>query len=92
MSNTTNVMKGSRSGVQKLIKNEGAQKPKAGVFCLEVRKIMTLEGEPKFRSLARLMAGLLSIPCSNADSEREFSILRKIHTDQRPTLKQLPIN
>lgn len=34
------------------------------------------------------MAGLLSIPSSNADSERGFSILRKIHADQRPTLKQ----
>ncbi len=34
------------------------------------------------------MAGLLSIPVSNADSERGFSMLRKIHTDQRPSLKQ----
>ena len=38
------------------------------------------------------MTGLLSIPCSNADSERWFSILRKIHTDQRPSLKQSTIN
>ena len=59
----------------------GVQKPKAGVFWIEVGQIMTLEGEPRFPSLARLMAGLLSIPCSNADSERGFSILRKIHTD-----------
>ena len=35
------------------------------------------------------MAGLLSIPSSNADSEGGCSILRKIHTDQRPTLSQL---
>jgi hypothetical protein len=27
------------------------------------------------------MKGLLSIPVSNADSERGFSTLRKIHTD-----------
>ena len=26
--------------------------------------------------------------CRNADSERGFSILRKIDTDQRPSLKQ----
>ena len=33
------------------------------------------------------MSGLLSIPCSNADSERVFFLmLRKIHTDQRATL------
>ncbi len=34
------------------------------------------------------MAGLLAIPSSNADSERVFSILRKIHTDQRSNLDQ----
>ena len=33
------------------------------------------------------MATSQSIPSSNADSEWGFSILRKIHTDQRPTLK-----
>ena len=32
------------------------------------------------------MAGLLAIPCSNADAERGFSVLRKIHTDQRANL------
>ena len=30
----------------------------------------------------------LTIPVSNADSERGFSILRKINTDQRPSLSQ----
>ena len=37
------------------------------------------------------MAGLLSIPVSNANSERGFSILRKIHTDQRSNLSQSTI-
>ena len=37
------------------------------------------------------MAGLLSIPVSNADSERGFSMLRKIHTDQRSNLDQSTI-
>ncbi len=32
------------------------------------------------------MAGLLCIPSSNADAERGFSILRKIHTDERASL------
>ncbi len=32
------------------------------------------------------MVGLLSIPCSNADAERGFSVLRKVHTDQRASL------
>ena len=66
-------------------------KPRIGAFWCEVGKIKTLDGQPRFPSLAKLMAGLLSIPASNADSERGFSILRKIHTDQRPTLQQSTI-
>ena len=41
--------------------------------------------------LVRLMSGLMSIPASNADSERVLSMLRKVHTDQRPTLQQSTI-
>ena len=37
------------------------------------------------------MAGLLTIPISNADAERGFSILRKKHTDQRSNLSQSTI-
>ena len=54
-------------------------------FWWEVGKIKAFDGK---ELLTKLMAGLLSIPVSNADSERGFSILRKIHTDQRPSLKQ----
>ena len=70
----------------------GDQKPKAGMFLFKVGRIMTLDGQQRFPLFARLMADLLSIPCSNADSERGFSILRKIHTDQHPTLKHSTIN
>ena len=72
-------------------KSATGEKPRAGAFWCEVGKIKTLDSELRFPSLARLMAGLLSIPASNADSERGFSILRKIHTDQRPSLKQSTI-
>ena len=48
-------------------------------------------GEPRFGLLFKLMSGLLSIPCSNADSERGFSMLRKIHTDQQASLDQSTI-
>ncbi len=58
----------------------------AGHFWWEVGKMMTLSGELRFPNLYRLMAGLLSIPCSNADAEGGFSVLRKIHTDQRASL------
>ena len=51
----------------------------------------TLLGELRFADLAKLMTGLLAIPSSNADSERGFSILRKIHTDQRSTLDQITV-
>ena len=39
-----------------------------------------------FPLLFKPMSGLLSIPSSGADSERGFSVLRKIHTDQRSNL------
>ena len=63
-------------------------KPRASAFWIEVRKIKTLDGRLRFPSLYKLMTGLLYIPSSNADAECGFSILRKIHTDQRPSLKQ----
>ena len=46
------------------------------------------DGKKRFGLLSKLMSGLLSFPCSNADSERGFSMLRKIHTDQRACLEQ----
>lgn len=61
------------------------EKPCLGSFWWRVGQMKSLDGEPRFPTLYKLMAGLLSIPCSNADSERGFSILRKIHTDQRST-------
>ena len=70
---------------------DGSNKPRAGKFWLEVSKLRTLDGRLRFGSLYRRMSGLLSIPCSNADSERGFSLLRKIHTDQRSSLDQSTI-
>ena len=56
-----------------------------------VGKIKTLSGEPRSSKLHQLMAGLLTIPCSNADAERGFLVLRKVHTDQRASLSQSTI-
>ena len=66
------------------------EKPRPGLFWWEVGTIKTLLGELRFANLAKLMAGLLAICSSNADSERGFSILRKIHTCmvQRSNLDQ----
>jgi hypothetical protein len=61
--------------------SDGSKKPKPGSFWVKVGKMRTLDGTLRFGLLYHLMSGLLSIPCSNADSERGFSMLRKIHTD-----------
>ena len=63
-------------------------KPRPGRFWNEVSKMQTYDGNARFPLLCKLMMAILTIPASNADSERGFSILRKIHTDQRPSLKQ----
>ena len=70
---------------------DGSIKQRAGSFWWEVGKLKTLDGHMRFPRLFKLMAGLLAIPVSNADSERGFSILRKIHTDQRSNLSQATI-
>ena len=69
----------------------GQKKACAGSFWWEVGKIKTLSGEPRFSKLHQLMAGLLTIPCSNADAERGFLVLRKVHTDQRASLSHSTI-
>ena len=69
----------------------GDDKPRPGRFWYEVGQMKLFDGEPRFPMLVRLMSGLMSIPASNADSERVLSMLRKVHTDQRPTLQQSTI-
>ncbi len=64
------------------------ERPRVGSFWSAVERIRTLDGKSRFSKLCMLMYGLLSIPCSNADPERGFSMLRKIHTDQRSNLDQ----
>ena len=44
-----------------------------------------------YSNAIQLMAGLLSVPCSDADAEQGLSVLRKIHIDQRSTLDQSTI-
>ena len=77
---------GDRPQVKMYKTGDKTEKPRAGLFWAELSKIKTFDGETRFPLLSKLMAGLLSIPCSNADSERGFSMLRKIHTDQRASL------
>jgi len=43
-------------------------------------------GVMRFLSIAILFAALIGLPQSNAESERSFSMLRKLHTDCRNNL------
>ena len=52
-------------------------------FWMAVLKMKSPMGEPKYVSLATLALELLAIPASNADSERVFSLVRRVKTDFR---------
>ena len=67
---------------------DGVMRSKSGQFWSEIKKITTLDGQPRFNVLHQLMAGLLSIPVSNADSERGYA---KEDT-HRPKSKTRPIH
>ena len=43
-------------------------------------------GEKGFPTLTRVMVAVLSLPHSNADCERSFSVVRKIHTECRQSM------
>ena len=48
----------------------------------------TLCGTPRFPNFTRLAKCILSLPISNVDTERVFSIVRKIVTDYRTEMDQ----
>ena len=66
---------------------EKVEKPRAGSFWWKVCQMKTMDDKKRFPLLFKLMSGLLPIPCSGADSEIRFSVLRKVHTDQRSNLE-----
>ena len=55
-------------------------------FWAQMGKLKTFSGEPRFPLLGHLMTTLSVIAHSNADSERVFSMCRKIDTDARSQL------
>ena len=55
-------------------------------FWLHVRNMISPMGSLKYCHLATLALNLLSIPASNADSERVFSLVRRIKTEFRSSL------
>ena len=52
----------------------------------DVMALKTAMGAVRFPCLTRVYVALLSLPHSNADCERVFAMVRKIHTDARKTL------
>ncbi len=48
--------------------------------------VTTAMGEPRFPTLAKVMVAVLSLPHSNADCERSFSVVRKVHTECRQSM------
>ncbi len=70
---------------------DGIERPQIGRYWRKVSQLLTLDRQPRFPLLYKLMIGLMTIPASNADAERGFSMLRKIHTDQRSNLSQSTI-
>ena len=55
-------------------------------FWVTVLNLKSPMGGSKYKNLATLALQLLSIPASNADSERVFSLVRRIKTDYRSSL------
>ena len=52
----------------------------------DVMDMKTAMGVVRFPPISTLFTALLGLPHSNADSERTFSMLRKIHADARSNL------
>ena len=55
-------------------------------FRLKVHSLKSAMGSLKYENLSILALQLLAIPTSNADSERVFSLIRRIKTDFRASL------
>ena len=58
----------------------------AASFWLKVQSQISPMGSPKYANLSTLALHLLAIPTSNTDSERVFSLVRRIKTDFRSSL------
>ena len=55
---------------------------------VKIRELKDEVGNPRFKNLASVMLGILTIPHSNAACERVFSCVRKNKTEQRASLGQ----
>ena len=79
MKNSKSHQRRSRD-LPKFIKNEGRLDEYSGQVNLMTNKVTK---DPRFPLLSRLATVMLTIPNSNADCKRVFSMVRKIRTDYR---------
>ena len=71
--------------------SESVEQSKSDEVCTywtQVGKMTTLMGTVRFPNLSQLAKCILSLPVSNAETERVFSIVRKIVTDYRTQIDQ----
>jgi len=73
------------------VRSEPGKPTKSAELCVcwqEIGRMKTLCGTPRFPNFTRLAKCILSLPISNADTEKVFSIVRKIVTDYRTEMDQ----
>ena len=71
--------------------NDNSEQSKNDELCAywqQIGKMTTLGSTARFPNLSRLAKCILSLPVSNADTERVFSIVRKIITEYRTQMDQ----
>ncbi|XP_060588036.1 uncharacterized protein LOC132743524 [Ruditapes philippinarum] len=61
-------------------------------YWLEMEGMLLLDGQKRFKNLPVVALAALSLPHSNADPERCFSMVRKIQTDHRDNLSNKTLN
>ena len=70
---------------------ESEGRPDSNRLCIywnHIGRMTTLSGSLRFPNLSKLPKCILALPVSNADTERVFSIVRKIITDYCTQLNQ----
>ena len=67
------------------LEEDGVRKP-VDRYWAEVMGRRTAMGQLRIRVLTQVMVAVLSLPHSNADCERSFSVVRKVHTECRQSV------
>lgn len=66
--------------------DEKGERKKLDAVWREILKAKTSFGNIRFPMLGKVLPALIYLPHNNADSERVFSMVRKIHTEARSSM------